>query len=429
MKKILTVAAVLILTASTMFGQMLQGTGVKNTLSTTFGRPYGELNDGKREDVHYYGFINTLQARVDISKVTMEGMLNWGALTWADKLVTSFTFVNTEITPFWYTNHFDEGGWWTNGNAESYYVNFLAHPIQGLDIGMGTRLAWKVGPAPASHGNYWEPIAHIVQGGLKDAAPGKADVVGFTYYANSYTAYYNGNTKAALGARYRYNNLFEIGIALPSGVTADSPVFNFGLMLHPIDNLSIAVSYDGILQDSENFYTGLTFGANKVLVEAWFGLNMRGDGNTLFPTIENAGRWGTGLALTFNFAKIGMSLRPEAGITVYNYSDYTPATYAGARMDWAFAKNSFVFGAWSSLAWGSYDLKWHDETRARKAGYNYEKTKNYYGGFIFDVRPDLTWNFNANNSFTLFFDYQNRSKFDKSTYDVWASGLYWTTRN
>ena len=54
---------------------------------------------------------------------------------------------------------------------------------------MGTRLSWKIGPAPTCNGYYWEPYTHIVQGGLKEGAPGTADVVGYTHYDNGRTDY------------------------------------------------------------------------------------------------------------------------------------------------------------------------------------------------------------------------------------------------
>ena len=72
-----------------------------------------------------------------------------------------------------------------------------------------------------------------------------------------------------------------------------------------------------------------------IILDAWLGLNMRGDGNTLFPNTQNAGRWGTGAAITLSISQIGLTLRPEVGFTFYNYADYSNAWYLGGRLDWA----------------------------------------------------------------------------------------------
>lgn len=123
---------------------------------------------------------------------------------------------------------------------------------------MGTRLEWKIGPAPSNLGNFWQPYAHVIQGGLKDAVPGGADVAGYAYYANTYTGWYNGNTKASLGLRYRYKDFLEAGITIPSGVTTTAPLFNFTFMILPVDVFAASVAYEGVLQGNGNFYTGLS---------------------------------------------------------------------------------------------------------------------------------------------------------------------------
>ena len=411
MKKILALAASLLLTGSLLFGQVLQSSGVKNTLSTSFGMPYGGVNDSDRH-VHLYGLLETLQVRLDVAKFTVEGMLNWGALAdWkADGSFDSFTFANTGITPFYYTNHHTQGGWWTNGTIESYYVNFLFHPIKGLDLGMGTRLNWVVGPAPSSLDNYWGYKAHVVQGGLKDAVPGGADVAGYTYYANCYTSLYQANTKAAIAARYRYEDLLEAGISIPSGVTTSAPLFNAALMIHPVDFLRIGIAYEGILQNNGNLYSGITFGFKNFVLDTYLAANFRA------KKIGDLGsRWGTGAAATFTIPKVDIVLRPEIAFSFYEDSNYTMAWYTGARMDFSFG-GKYVLGAWSSIAFGSADKRWA----------NSRATENWSGGSIFDIRPDFTWVINKSNSISAYFDFQNRVNYKNENYNTWASGFYWT---
>ena len=418
MKRLFALALTVAVFSTLLFGQVLPSGGIKNTLSTSFGKPLDSVNNSDRDEFVFYGFLETLQARFDVGKFTVEGMLNWGALTWnaADGKYNSFTFSNTSITPYWYSNRWNEGGWWTNGSTPGYYVNFLFHPFDGFDFGMGTRLGWSVGPAPSSLSHYWEPLAHIAQGGLKDAAPGYADVVGFTYYANSYTSWYEGNTTASLAARFKYKNFLEIGAALPNGVTSSYPVFNLGLMVHPFDFISLSFTCDGILQNTANLYSGLTFDFDVLVLDAWLGINMKENDDSY-----DDGRWGTGASVTMNFEKAGITIKPEVGFTFYNYSDYTNAWYTGGRLDWNFME-PFVIGLWSSISFGSENRDWH-----RENSLNYHK--NWTGGSIFDIRPDFTWNLSKNHALTLYFDYQNRTKFTNENYDVWTSGFYWTYKN
>lgn len=407
MKRFLGIFFGLFLFFNVASAQVLQSSGVNHTLWTGFGAPLDNVNNDDRSKFRFYGFIETLQARIDIGKFTVEGMLNWGALTeWDGKSFTSFTFSNTRRNPFWYTNRNDQGGWWTNGETDGYYVNFLFHPFDGFDVGMGTRLEWKIGPAPSSLGNYWQPYAHVVQGGLKDAVPGNADVVGFTYYANTYTGWYNGNTKASLGIRYRLEDFFEVGITIPSGTTTSAPVFNAALMIHPLDFFTASISYEGILQGNGNFYTALSLFLTNFTLDAYLGINGIGGES-------NDSRLGIGTAIAWEIPKISMSLRPEVGFTLWENEKFTPAFYFGGRIDIELVEK-IILGAWTSLAWGAYNKDWKNVN------------ESWFGGFIFDIRPDFTFKISAHNNISVFFDYQNRTRFDRTIHDTWASGFYWT---
>lgn len=426
MKKIILTFVFSLIFSISLSAQVLPEVGVENTLSTSFGSPYSYVitKNPADEGIHYYGILDTLQVRLDVGMFTAEGMLNWGALTdWnLDGSFNSFTFKNTSITPFYYTNWSYQGGWWTSPYIESYYVNFLFHPVKGLDFGMGTRLNWVIGPAPTSYQNYWEPAAHIVQGGLKDAAPGYADVAGYTYYASCYTCLYELNTKAALGLRYCLDDKLEIGVSLPSGVTTSAPLFNAAFSIHPVKQFKASVAYEGILRSNGNLYTGLTIDFNYVIMDAYLAINFRNNRFLADPNTEHWGdHWGTGGAITFKIPNIEMKLRPEAGFSFYNNSNYTMAWYTGARMEFNFAE-TFVLGAWSSYAVGSSDNRWYDKDYEKTALYHPE----YTGGHIFDIRPDLTWNVNKNHAISLYFDFQNRLRFDDTNWNTWASGIYWT---
>lgn len=426
MKKYIIAAFFSLMISVSAFSQVLTDIDVKNTLSTSFGSPYSNVitKNPADEGIHYYGLLETLQVRLDVGMFTAEGMLNWGALTdWnMDGSFNSFTFKNTSITPFYYTNWSYQGGWWTSPYIENYYVNFLFHPVKGLDFGMGTRLNWVIGPAPTSHDDYWGAYAHIVQGGLKDAAPGHADVAGYTYYANCYTSLYELNTKAALGIRYCLDDILEVGVSLPSGVTTNTPVFNAAFGIQPIKQFRASVAYEGILRSNGNLYTGLTIDFDYIILDAYLAINFRNNRFLADPNTEHWGdHWGTGAAITFNIPKVNIQLRPEAGFSFFNDSNYTMAWYTGARMEWNFA-DVFMFGAWSSYAVGSSDSRWFDKKNEGTAIYHPE----YTGGHVFDIRPDLTWKLNKNHALTVYFDFQNRLRYNDTNFNTWASGLYWT---
>ena len=266
MKKILALAVCVVVVVSTAFTQVLTKAGVQNTLWTGFGEMYPEA--GKSPDIRFYGLYDTLQARVDVSSFTIDAMLNWAAETnWEFNRFQNITFVNTQKTPFYYTNHSGQGGDKTSGYTDSLYVNFIWNAIaknkHDLDFGMGSRLSWVIGPAPSCYGCYWEPLTHIPQGGLKDAAPGTADVAGYTSYDNNYADH-------ALGIRYRYSDFIEAGISIPSGVNTDKPFFNAAFAIKPMDVFRVSLALENIGNDSTDLYTGLSLYFKKVTVDAYF---------------------------------------------------------------------------------------------------------------------------------------------------------------
>lgn len=411
MKKIISLLCGIVVLALSVSAQVLPKSGVQNTMWTGFGQQYPTIQNPvdpsyKSSGVRYYGLYNTLQARVDLAQFTIEGMLNWAAETnWdVNNAFTWVTFSNTENTPFWYTNNYSQGGSHTTGETESYYVNFIWNAISkdknDLDFGMGTRLAWKIGPAPVCGGYYWEPLTHVVQGGLKEGVPGSADVVGYTHYDNQYANH-------ALGIRYRYSDMIEAGISIPSGVTTDKPFFNAAFAIQPVDVFRASVAFENVCTSYADFYTGLTLNLQKVIIDAYLEIQNLGNADYHNKT------WGTGATISFYPVK-SLLIRPEAGFTFYREANYTPAFYAGGRVEWGINK-SCILGGFVSLAWGSRNTDWNNDWN-----------NDWTGGFILDARPDFTYIINNRHKISIALDFQHRVAFNNKAYQVWATGLYWT---
>ena len=411
MKKIISLLCGIVVLALSVSAQVLPKSGVQNTMWTGFGQQYPTIQNPvdpsyKSSGVRYYGLYNTLQARVDLAQFTIEGMLNWAAETnWdVNNAFTWVTFSNTENTPFWYTNNYSQGGSHTTGETESYYVNFIWNAISkdknDLDFGMGTRLAWKIGPAPVCGGYYWEPLTHVVQGGLKEGVPGSADVVGYTHYDNQYANH-------ALGIRYRYSDMIEAGISIPSGVTTDKPFFNAAFAIQPVDVFRASVAFENVCTSYADFYTGLTLNLQKVIIDAYLEIQNLGNADYHNKT------WGTGATISFYPVK-SLLIRPEAGFTFYREANYTPAFYAGGRFEWGINK-SCILGGFVSLAWGSRNTDWNNDWN-----------NDWTGGFILDARPDFTYIINNRHKISIALDFQHRVAFNNKAYQVLATGLYWT---
>lgn len=404
MKKII-LGLVLAFSMICVSAQVMAENGVINTVWTGFGTP-----DSKNRDVNWYGVTDTLQARVDIGQFTMEGMINWGFFTSFDDDGRRFEY--TGKTAFYAATK--ASNWASSAIEDSltdaYYVNFLWHPIKGLDLGAGSRLNWTVGPAPSCSDYYWGKDAHVKQGGLKFNTPGLTDVAGFVYYPNTYTSTIR-STRGALGIRFNYTNIFEGGIAIPSGTSAHDFSFNVGLKLQPIDFFNVSFAYEGVCKHEGHLYTGLQLFMNRN-----FTLN-------LYMGIDNLGgeKWReneiTGLGISADLKPRGMPIRitPEFGMTFYKNKDYTTAINFGSGLEYEVSRQ-FTLGAWLSFAWGSRDLKWEDNAL----------TKDFISGTVFDIRPKATMYLNSSNSLTAYADYQARTTYNNISYASWAAGVYWT---
>lgn len=441
MKKLFIASAAALFVAGAASAQVMKNPGVENTFYSGFGSPL-------IGDPIYYGFLDTLQARIDVGQFTLEGMLNWGAIakTDDDGDLDNFTFEHTTNNPLGYHYGYAKGDkkndWIlkeglsrgelaNNGyvqgqtTTDDYYVNFLWHPLAGLDVGMGTKLNWQVGPAPRFGSWLWEADAHVRQGGFSTAyddrhgtvdsykftpdAPGSADVVGFVPYANKYA-------KTAIGVRYLHEGdfTFQVGGAIPSGTNTDNFRSNFGAQFQ-FEKFGISLAYEGLFQKDGNFYAGAEFGVRQFFFDvyfAWDSIDTDDDKNS--DNYEDMS-FSTGATMTINFEKVGISLIPESSVNWFENTDYTPAWYAGCTFLWNI-NDKFVLDVYSSFAIGSKDKRWDD----------YEDTEDWSTGNIFTVRPDFKIALTDHHSIDAYLNTEHRESFDGKSRWCWSTGAYWT---
>ena len=453
MKKIITGLSALVLTASLAGAQVLQSQQMKNTAWIGFGSPI----DG---DTSLYGFTDTFQARFDRGNFTIEGMLNWSFLANYDNDgdVDNFVFGTSNGNPLSLkygtrNKYTTRGGTNTISEAakaevsaktkvtpnntpnvsntiqDSYYINFIWHPAKDVDVGVGTKLNWQVGQAPR-YGNWlWEADSHVRQGGFSteydDRAgsvtgtssedtgsykfnvdrPGSADVVGFIPYANKYA-------KRALGVRYNHKKsdlAIQIGAAIPNGFNTDDPAVNLGLQIAPMKGFSIATVLEGAFDDKANFYLGSTIGADN------FVLDLYAAADSLFTDDDDDEAYGIGAAISFIIPDTKINLRPEIGFNFFENSHYDFAWYTGAALSVALKKD-IGFKLWGSWAQGSKDDRWDDTDHA----------KNWDGGHILNLRPQLDYDFSKHTTFSIYADFEQRKAFDGENRKCWSSGVFMT---
>lgn len=412
MKKIM-MAAVMALSMACLSAQVMGNSGVRNTLWGGFGSP-----DTENQKVTFYGFTDTLQARVDVGQFTMEGMINWGFFTDFD-CNGSRAFEFTNKTAFYAANRCSDiaSSSRTDSLTDPYYVNFLWHPFVGFDVGVGTRLEWKVGPAPACSDYYWGKNAHIKQGGLKDKAPGLTDVSGFVYYPNTYA-------RTAVGLRYAYKNIFEIGFVIPSGISTSGFDFNVGLKIQPMDLFAVSFAYENVCRGVGNLYAGIQLFINKN-----FTLNVFYAMDNLGNDI-NSGVNGLGVSSTIVVPSINLTITPEVGFSFFEDDSYSTSFYVGSGFNFAISKD-FTLGTWVSWGSGAENKYWKTEDPTVRVNHHlgalsYNTTKNYFGGNVFDIRPTANFVINKNNDITIYADYQSRTAYNNFKYGNWSSGIYWT---
>lgn len=441
MKKLLAAGIVLAFSLFCVSAQVLDKSQTKNTSWAGFGSPV----DGSPS---FYGFTNTFQTRYDMGQFTLEAMLNWSLLANYDNEgnVDNFRFGTSNLNPLslkygtrgdsrWAgtnTNNYlkDNRANVSNTIQDSYYVNFIWHPLKNFDVGVGTKLNWQAGPAPRYGTWLWEHDAHIRQGGFSTSyddragsvtqtssestgsyrfrvdKPGSADVTGFVHYANRYA-------KRAIGVRYNYaasNGMkFQLGAAFPNGFNTDDPAVNFGFQFAPVNWISICTALEGAFNEGSNFYGGAVIGAKNFILSLYAAFD------SLFTDEKEDEAYGTGASISFTVPGTKISLVPEIGFNFFEKSDYSMAWYAGGTLSVPVTKQ-IAFNLWASFASGSKDKTWAENNWS----------KDWNGGSILNLRPELTFEASKRTSFSVYFDYENRTSFDRVSRQCWASGVFMT---
>lgn len=405
MKKILiAIAAGAILLASAS-AQILERRSVQNTLYTGFGLPYNPGEEDGHGKFNWVGILDTLQVRLDWEWFTMDGGLTWGLplMLWDAKEIA---FTNTGTTQFTFMG--ENRGADDCDEGYSHYINFVVRPFKNFEAGVGTHLNWQVGPAPQLGALPWMPLAHVVQGDFEEGAPDGSGVKGRFDYAYKWA-------DRALGLRYTIgfdnakNHYLQLGVALPDGSASNHFTINTAMELKPIDLLTVAVAYrhTGKKHRGGQLYTGLELDFTQNFnIQAWFGLN--GIGLDKDGDIAGDKMWGTGVAVYIKFGKLPLWIKPEVGISDYIYKDYSLALYTGARIQWDITK-AMHLGAWTSFAWGADDKRWKDQN----------------GGFIFNIRPDFTFDINDRHSISAVFEYESTRVPSDDRLNRFCFGFYW----
>lgn len=406
MKKRIFTFSMILAVAFMANAQLMQLDGYNNTLWTGFGNAWNsaDKNDGKKskamldsqnwgylgedDDTRWNGFLDTFQARLTSKTLYVDLMLQWGGLSSydadGDLDYLKFQYIDSD-------------------------VNFVANVTKNFEVAMGTYLNWRVGPAPAHGANSWEIGYHLSQGGMGYGRPGQNLVTGAAYYANyvneslelaEHTALSDDvkPVTEALAARFRVADVLELSGAIPSGTTSDDFIGNVGVKFTPADQFLFAFAYNGIFRKDSNLYSGVTIGTDTISVDGWLAIDNIGGKS-------DNGVTGFGGAITF--AAKGITFRPEAGITLYEESDYSTAYYGGVDLKYALNKD-LDLGCWASLAFGSDD-----------------KTTET-GGKIFDIRPTITYFINSSDSLAASYEYEFITTNADKDFNFWQAGFFWT---
>jgi hypothetical protein len=379
MKKLISLPFIFFITITLVTAQIREQQGYENTLSTGIEQDLDAKNNDNRTAFRWQGFTDTFQARVDVSNLVIDTMLQWNADADydADDNLSGLLF-----------------------KYEDSDVNFIFTPVENLNLAMGTYLNWKVGPAPSHDADSWESGYHIAQGDLKSGNPGNEKVTGAAYYPNYYAI-------KALAARYTYKELLQIGTSIPDGTKTDDFAANVGVKLTPVERLALGFAYNGLFEKDGDIYFGGTF----LITDA-----IKLDFYSAFDNIggkSDNGITAFGAACKFNLK--ALTLRPESGFNFFEENDYTPAWYIGIKADYNLT-SKMIIGAWTSYASGSRDESWDDSSAS----------KNYIGGYIFNIRATFDYLYDRSNKFSAAFEYETLTSYLNTDYNFSKLGFYWT---
>ncbi|MCH5291637.1 MAG: hypothetical protein J1D88_07800 [Treponema sp.] len=429
MKKHHLVFMILLAVNGAIFGQVLDSPGVQNTFWMGFGNP---LDIGSTTNTRFYGCVNTLQTRIDITKFSVEGMLNWGLLR-AYKVSGGFDGVESSFTEHNHLSLFQ----YSNADDSTYpvalqnfwYVNFLWQPIKEINVAAGSYLNWTVGAAPDYGAQPWEHGAHVRQGGFyitHDSRRGNVSqyrftpdapdnegqyVVGFVHYANCYA-------KEAIGIRYVYEGDcgVHVGFAVPEGCNTNDTLMNLGIEFSPVSWFSISSAWEGMFRARGNLYAGLKFGGSVFMIQGY------GAFDSLFDSDHNNRSYSVGGAITFTIPKTTIIIHPEAAFNWFGNDDYTPAWYAGGKITFDMTEK-FAIKCWASYAHGSKNKRWDNPSYEQ-----YEKTKDYNAGHIVTIGPEVEFTLTDSFIFTISSDIQFGKSPNGNTCNAWSVGTFFTYR-
>ncbi len=385
------------------FAQELSSPSFQNVVWTGVGTP---VQNSKEQDLRWSGIFDLMQARVDVWKITFDGGLLWAipGTNFSGEPFDDIYFGTSNVTQFKFLG--EARGFGSN------YVNFIFHPLEGFDLAAGTALNWFVGPSPSTERGPYRPSAHVVQGDLRSQAPSAKGLAGFFTYAYKYA-------DKSLAARYSYKDIFTIGMGIDSHYNSENDDYakkfdvNLGAKLKPFDWLLLAAGYQNCFLEGGNFYTGATLSFSADFkIDAWFGIDGIGYDDNNVNAFKKG--WGTGASVFIKFGDLPLWIRPEVGFSDLTHDDYTSAFYVGGRVNWDLSKQLHL-GAWSSAAWGAENKNWKNDS----------SKKDWDGGFIFDLRPELTFDINKEHSITTTFEWEHVNNPDKSSTDGYIFSLYW----
>lgn len=346
MKKIIGSLVFSVLAISALSAQA-QIPGFSNTVHASFGQSYTK----KKPKVEFFGFTDYFTGNVTVGKLVFAGDIAWQLIPTSRGINTRFIDPN---------------------------LNVVITPIKNLDIGLGTNLDWTVGPGPSS-GPAWSAYNMPYYGGLNlKNAPEK--VSSDRDYPTGGFKVINYYAQKAFAVRYKYKNILEAGVSLPSLKDTDNFNAGLGIKANVKDKFTIGFAYNGPFNAGENYlYLGTHISAVKnFIIDAYW--NMLTDSGTT----QHDGANTVGGAIAFTVRKF--YIKPEFAVTLWSDTDWAPAFYAAVNSHIYFSKE-IRGGLKASWGLGS-DLVKNDPDNKITAGAR------------LDLNPHIVWFIDKKNVFS-----------------------------